>query len=119
MASHSDALPRAAREEATQTVQTVESLANNIPAHASRFVATQPTIDPHSDAERPQEQAVLTVEELASFLRVNHKTVREAIAKGEIPGVRRIGGTIRIYREAVIGWMASGQGRVSGSRRTR
>jgi excisionase family DNA binding protein len=62
---------------------------------------------------------VLTVEELAEFLRVNHKTVREAIARGDIPGVRRIGTTIRISRDAVVNWMNSGQGRVSHSRRSR
>jgi excisionase family DNA binding protein len=63
--------------------------------------------------------SILTVRELADFLRVNHKTVREAIARGEIPGVQRIGGTIRIFRDAVLKWLASGQGRVSRSRRIR
>jgi len=69
--------------------------------------------------EPRQLDLVLTVEELAEFLRVNHKTVREAIARGEIPGVRRIGTTIRISREAVVNWMNSGQGRVSHSKRSR
>jgi excisionase family DNA binding protein len=67
----------------------------------------------------PPDPAVLTIEELAGFLRVNHKTVRDAIARGEIPGVRRIGGTFRIYRDAVISWLSTGQGRVSHSRRSR
>jgi excisionase family DNA binding protein len=72
------------------------------------------------DGESPQpEAAVLTVEELAAFLRVNHKTVRDAITRGEIPGVRRIGGVIRIYRQAVVSWLLSGQGRGSCSRRFR
>jgi excisionase family DNA binding protein len=62
---------------------------------------------------------ILTVKELADFLRLDHKTVREAIERGEIPGVRRIGATIRIYRDAVIKWLSSGQGRVSRSRRIR
>jgi excisionase family DNA binding protein len=62
---------------------------------------------------------VITIEELAGLLRVNHKTVREAIARGEIPGVRRIGVAVRIYRAAVIDWLAKGQGRASGSRRIR
>jgi excisionase family DNA binding protein len=62
---------------------------------------------------------VLTIEELAAFLRVNHKTVRQAIVRGEIPGVRRVGGVIRIYREAVISWFTSNQDRVSRSRRSR
>jgi excisionase family DNA binding protein len=62
---------------------------------------------------------VVTIEELSAYLRLNHKTVRDAIARGEIPGVRRIGGAIRIHRDTVLGWLSSGQGRVAGSRRTR
>jgi excisionase family DNA binding protein len=60
--------------------------------------------------------AVLTVEELAAYLRVNHKTVREAIARGEIPGVCRLGNTIRIHTATVLAWLASGQTRVSRKR---
>ena len=59
---------------------------------------------------------VLTVEELAALLRTNRKTVYEHLARGEIPGVRRIGRTIRISRDAVLRWLAEGQGRVSRRR---
>lgn len=62
---------------------------------------------------------VVTIEELSAYLRLNHKTVRDAIARGDIPGVRRIGGTIRIHRDTVLTWLSSGQGRVSHSRRLR
>jgi excisionase family DNA binding protein len=48
---------------------------------------------------------ILTVDELAGFLRLNRKTVYEALSRGEIPGVRRIGGTFRISRDSVLGWM--------------
>lgn len=58
---------------------------------------------------------VLTVDELAALLRVNRKSVYEAIACGEIPGVRRIGRTFRVSREAVLAWLR--EGRVSRSRR--
>jgi excisionase family DNA binding protein len=61
--------------------------------------------------------AVITVDELAALLRVERKTAYAAIARGEIPGARRIGGVIRISRDAVLGWLAQGQGRVSRSRR--
>ena len=61
--------------------------------------------------------AVLTIEELSAYLRLNHKTIRDAIARGEIPGVRRIGGAIRIHRDTVLGWLSAGQGRVAGSSR--
>jgi excisionase family DNA binding protein len=62
---------------------------------------------------------VLTVDELAALLRVDRKTVYAQIARGEIPGVRRLGKTIRISRDAVLRWLAEGQGRVSRSRRSR
>jgi len=63
--------------------------------------------------------AVLTVDELAALLRVNRKTVYDALARGDIPGARRIGATYRILRDAVLEWLASGQDRVSRSRRFR
>ncbi|RJO73130.1 MAG: DNA-binding protein [Myxococcales bacterium] len=48
---------------------------------------------------------ILTVQELADLLRVNVKTVYEAIARKEIPGCRRVGRTIRIVRQAVLDWL--------------
>jgi excisionase family DNA binding protein len=62
---------------------------------------------------------VLTVDELAALLRVNRKTVYDALARGEIPGARRIGGRYRILRDAVVEWLASGQDRAARSRRNR
>jgi excisionase family DNA binding protein len=63
--------------------------------------------------------SVLTVDELAVLLRVNRKTVYEALSRSEIPGARRIGTTYRILRTAVLEWLASGQDRVARSRRIR
>lgn len=57
---------------------------------------------------------ILTVDELAVLLRVNRKTVYAAIREGAIPGVVRVGGTIRISRDVVLAWTA-GEGRVSSS----
>jgi excisionase family DNA binding protein len=65
------------------------------------------------------EPSVLNVEELAALLRVNRKTVYDALSRAEIPGARRIGGTYRILRDAVIDWLASSQDRVARSRRNR
>lgn len=62
---------------------------------------------------------LLTVDELALLLRVERKTVYDAIARGEMPGVRRIGRLIRISRSAVVAWLAEGQGRVSRSGKNR
>jgi excisionase family DNA binding protein len=60
--------------------------------------------------------AILRVEEVAALLRVNRKTIYEAVAQGRMPGVRRFGRAIRIERDAVIDWLR-GQGRVSPSSR--
>ena len=70
---------------------------------------------------RPTEPtpAVLTVDELATLLRVNRKTAYAALSRGEIPGAKRIGATYRIHRDTVLEWLASGQDRVSRSRRNR
>jgi excisionase family DNA binding protein len=63
--------------------------------------------------------SVLTVDELATLLRVNRKTVYAALSRGEIPGAKRIGATYRIHRDAVLEWLASSQDRVARSRRIR
>ncbi|MFO0737576.1 MAG: helix-turn-helix domain-containing protein [Labilithrix sp.] len=64
--------------------------------------------------ERPE---IMTADEVAKLLRVNRKTVYAAFRQGEIPGGRRIGGTIRFSRERVLRWIADGQGHVSRSPR--
>ena len=56
--------------------------------------------------------AVLTVDEAAELLRVDRKTVYESIRRGELPGVVRLGRSIRIGRGALLEFLA-GQGRVS------
>ena len=67
----------------------------------------------------PGPHAVLTVDELAALLRVNRKTVYEALARGEIPGARKVGNTYRIHRESVVVWFTSANDRVSHSKRKR
>jgi excisionase family DNA binding protein len=65
---------------------------------------------------RPTEPpTVLSVDELATLLRVNRKTAYEAVARGLIPGVKRIGRAIRIDRVAVVNWL---QGRSGVSRKS-
>jgi len=59
---------------------------------------------------------VLSVAEVADFLRLNRKTVFAAIAAGEMPG-RKVGRRVVILRDALLEWMRS-KARVS-SRRTR
>jgi excisionase family DNA binding protein len=62
---------------------------------------------------------ILTVDELAALLRCDRKTLYAAIGRGEIPGVRRLGNVIRIHRDAVLRWLADGQGRAPRSRGSR
>jgi len=52
---------------------------------------------------------LLTVDEFANLLRVNRNTLYDAIKKGQVPGVRRIGRVIRICRATVLEWFR-GQG---------
>jgi len=70
-----------------------------------------PPVDPVAATLPP----ILTVDELAQLLRINRKTTYDALARGEIPGVRRIGRTYRIHRDAVLQWLR-GQARVSRKR---
>lgn len=60
----------------------------------------------------------LTVDEVASLLRVDRKSVYAAVSRGEIPGVLRVGRLIRFSREAVLRWVREGQA-ASRTRRTR
>ncbi len=80
--------------------------------------ASGPRLREQSVAMTEPAPSVLTVDELAALLRVNRKTVYDALARGEIPGARRIGGCYRILRDRVLDWLAAGQGRVSRSRRS-
>jgi len=68
------------------------------------------------EEEADPESSVLNVDELATLLRVNRKTVYDALSRGQIPGAIRIGGRYRILRNAVLHWLADGQGRASRSR---
>ena len=69
-----------------------------------------------STASTPQETEVMTVDEAAALIRVNRKTVYEAINRGDLPH-QRVGRKIRLSRTALVAWISQGQGRVSRSRR--
>ncbi|AGC44556.1 hypothetical protein MYSTI_03244 [Myxococcus stipitatus DSM 14675] len=55
---------------------------------------------PQSQEDTP---SFLTVDEAAALLRVNRKTLYEAIRLGQVPGVVRIGRTLRILRAVLVG----------------
>ncbi|WP_404370404.1 helix-turn-helix domain-containing protein [Corallococcus coralloides] len=51
----------------------------------------------------------LTVDEAAELLRVNRKTLYEAIRLGQVPGVVRLGRCVRLSRATMLSW-SPGQG---------
>jgi len=55
-------------------------------------------------SEPAADDGFMTVDELADFLRVNRKTAYAAIQAGEVPGVKRFGRVIRVYRRTVLEW---------------
>jgi|GEM_PF-848125 len=55
--------------------------------------------------------SVLTVQEIANLLRVNRKTIYDAVRARTIP-FARVGRLLRFNRDAVLHWLR-GQGRVS------
>ena len=58
------------------------------------------------EAGRPAE--VLTVDEAAALLRVNRKSLYQAISLGKVPGVIKVGRVIRLSRVALESWMQNG-----------
>ena len=53
---------------------------------------------------------VMTIDELAELLRINRKTAYAMVQRREIPGVRRVGRTLRVHRDTVMKWLSEGQG---------
>jgi len=51
---------------------------------------------------------VLTVEEVARLLRISRGAAYQAARRGELPGVRRVGRTLRVSRDAVLNWLSQG-----------
>jgi excisionase family DNA binding protein len=47
---------------------------------------------------------IMTVDDLAAYLRIDRQTVYRKFRRGELPGVR-IGRAIRFKREVVDGWL--------------
>lgn len=50
---------------------------------------------------------LMTIDEVACFLRVSHKTVRRLIIRGEMPSTR-IGKSYRFMRSEIVRWAQSG-----------
>ncbi len=54
-----------------------------------------------------RDAAVIRVEDLAAMLDIGRRAAYEAVARGDVPGVIRIGRSIRVSRQAVDRWLAS------------
>lgn len=59
------------------------------------------------DSEKLPE--ILTVPEVARFLRVNRKTVYDLANQGRLPGAHRVGRTIRVYRRTMLRWLSDAE----------
>lgn len=57
------------------------------------------------------------MDEAARFLRLNRKTLYDAVRAGELPGVVRVGRSIRIGRDALLGWLQGNGGPALGDDR--
>ncbi|NRD59209.1 helix-turn-helix domain-containing protein [Corallococcus exiguus] len=64
-----------------------------------------------SEPAQPKDSSpsFLTVDEAAELLRVNRKTLYEAIRLGQVPGVVRLGRCVRLSRATMLSW-SPGQG---------
>jgi excisionase family DNA binding protein len=59
---------------------------------------------------------VMTVEELAEYLKLNPQTIYRRFRKGELPGVK-IGKAIRFKRDVIDGWLRASSYRWGGKER--
>lgn len=82
-------------------------------------VSLVPSADSGSKGTRdasPGNPCIMTVDEIATLLRLNRKTVYELARQGKIP-VRRIGRSLRANRETLMRWLAEGAAPRDGRRR--
>src|ERR1022692_3116517 len=83
----------------------------------STWKGSRPMTTPDlSDAEAAELPAVLTPDDLAALLRVRKRAVLDAIQRGELPGVRRVGRRIRADPDTGLRWLADGRGQSPRSR---
>ncbi len=51
---------------------------------------------------------ILTIPELAQLLRISRASAYRLAASGQMPGVARLGKTLRAHRDAVLRWLEQG-----------
>lgn len=76
-------------------------------AELAALLARAPATAPAAPPEAPDAPEVLTVAEVARFLRVNRKTVYDAIDRGDLPARRMGRGRRRLVigRAALLAWL--------------
>ena len=83
----------------------------NLPAPGER-PASSVAVSPRSPGR--DLPAVLRVEELANLLRISRASAYRLVREGDIPGVRRIGRSVRISAAAVLHWLDQGRDSLEG-----
>jgi excisionase family DNA binding protein len=95
----------------------VASISQRSPTATEAF-ATHPTSPPvqarplHPPAPALPNTDVMTADEVAAMLRVNRKTVYEAVERGDLP-CARLGRCVLFSRAALLRWL-DGQGPTDG-----
>ncbi len=84
-----------------------------VPSRASKAARSRS----RSAGEARDGDAVLTIDEAARLLRVNRKTLYDAVKLGRVPGVIRLGRAIRIGRSALLSWVQGNGGPALGDDR--
>jgi excisionase family DNA binding protein len=66
-------------------------------------------------AHHPMEDDILTIREVAEFLKLTEKTVYRLVSEDKLPGFK-VGGSWRFAREDLVKWIAS-QKAMAGEKR--
>ncbi len=102
---------RLPRDQAAALDRLVDATGRRKQQVVSELLADRLEVGRIDIAERPSigGEEVLTLEELASLLRLPTQTAETLARDGEVPG-RRIAGEWRFARSAVVEWLARGEG---------
>jgi excisionase family DNA binding protein len=76
-------------------------------ATAAVLAAVERHLAPAASVPAVEPPEVMTVREVAAFLRLDRKTVYDAAARGDLPS-RRVGRRVLVSRAALDAWLASG-----------
>lgn len=96
--------PEPKRPQVQQPTKRTSQAARNAPRSTT---TTKPTDKPKPKQSTPkasvktlnQYPEIMTLEEVGEFLRLSRATLYRMMDKGELPGVRKIGGSVRIVRD--------------------